>query len=225
MTLLCQMVQSLGKEMQDVQNLGGQMQDGYAAESRRRQEDYNKMEEAGTAKMEEGFRNEQQARPQAQKQIMAGLENEENARQMVQIDLQAIKDKMRQRESGSGSGGTVGSEVSTAVGKGPSGTFARPPPGVAVRLNDLFLPRRMEFKGWVTDNKQCRYQGLTDTEVSNLINDKHQMAPDELKQCTDWEQTRTEQGTWPTQITISAKMITEMRGAEFIVFGLWEYKH
>ena len=41
MTLLCQTVQSLGKQMQDVQNLGRQMQDGFAAESRRRQEDYN----------------------------------------------------------------------------------------------------------------------------------------------------------------------------------------
>ena len=106
---------------------------------RRRQEDYINMEEAMTAKMEEGFRNEQQARQQAQKEIMAGLKNEENARQMVQTDLQAIKDKIRQLESGSSSGSTVGSEVSTAVGKGPSGTFARPPLGVAVRLNDFFI--------------------------------------------------------------------------------------
>ena len=70
---------------------------------------------------------------------------------MVQTDLQAIKEKIRQLESGSDSGSTVGSEVSTVVGKGPSGTFVRPPPGVAVRLNDLFMPRRMEFKGWDTD--------------------------------------------------------------------------
>ena len=52
---------------------------------------------------------------------------------MVQNDLQAIKDKIRQLESGSGSGSTVGSDVSTAVGRGPSGTFARPPQGVVVR--------------------------------------------------------------------------------------------
>ena len=113
---------------------------------------------------------------------------------MVQTDLQAIKEKIRQLESGSGGGSTVGSEVSTAVGKGPSGTFARPPPGVAIRLNDLFMPRRMEFKGWVTDYKQCSYQGLTETEVSNFINDLHQMVFDPLKKYVDWEQTRTEQG-------------------------------
>ena len=53
--------------MQDVQNVGRPVHDGFAAESRRRQEDYIKMEEAMTAKMEEGFRNEQQARQQAQK--------------------------------------------------------------------------------------------------------------------------------------------------------------
>ena len=115
-----------------------------------------------TDKMEEGFRNEQQARQQAQKEIMAGLENEENARHMVQTDSQAIKEKIRQLESGSGSGSTVGSEISTAVGKGPSGTSARPPPGNAIRINDFFMPRRMEFKGWFTDYKLCSYQGLTE---------------------------------------------------------------
>ena len=65
-----------------------------------------------------------------------------------------IKEKIRQLESGSGSGSMVGSEASTAVGKGPSGTFARPPPGIGIRLNDFFMSRNMEFKGWVTDYKQ-----------------------------------------------------------------------
>ena len=54
------------------------------------------------------------------------LQNEENARQMVQNDLQTIKDKIRQLESGSGSGSTVGSDV-------------RPSLGLAIRLNDLFM--------------------------------------------------------------------------------------
>ena len=57
-------------------------------------------------------------------------------------DLQTIKDKITQLESGSGSGSTVGSDVSTAVGKGPRGTFTRPLPGLAIRLNDLFYGRR-----------------------------------------------------------------------------------
>ena len=100
MTLLCQTVQSLGKQMHDVQNLGKQMQDGFAAESCRRQEDYKKMEAAMTAKMDEGFKNEEKARQQTQKEIMAELKNEANGRQMVQNDLQTIKDKIRQLESG-----------------------------------------------------------------------------------------------------------------------------
>ena len=47
--------------------LGKQMQDGFATESCRRQEDYKNMEEAMTTKVEKGFRNEQKAREQAQK--------------------------------------------------------------------------------------------------------------------------------------------------------------
>ena len=86
MTLFCQTVQSWGRQMQEVQNVGKQMQDGFATESCRRQEDYKKMEAAMTIKMDEGFKNEEKARQQTQKEIMAELENEANARQMVQND-------------------------------------------------------------------------------------------------------------------------------------------
>ena len=64
MALLCQTVQSLGKQMQEVHNMGKQMQDGFSAESCRRQEDYKNMEAAMTAKMDEGFKNEEKARQQ-----------------------------------------------------------------------------------------------------------------------------------------------------------------
>ena len=40
-----------------------------------------------TTKMEEGFKNEHQARQQARKEIMDERENEANAQQMVQNDL------------------------------------------------------------------------------------------------------------------------------------------
>ena len=88
---------------------------------------------------------------------MNGLKNEENARQMVQNDLQTIKDKIRQLESGSGSGSVVGSDVSAAVGEGPGGTFARAPPGIDVLLNDFLMPRKMEFKGWVTEGRGVEF--------------------------------------------------------------------
>ena len=74
---------------------------------------------------------------------------------------------------------------------------------MAVRFNDLFMPRRNEFESLVTDYKQCNYQGLTDTEVSNLINDLHKMVPDALRKYIDWDQTRNEQGTWPTKIMVN----------------------
>ena len=151
-------------------------QQDFHIESQKRRDDYNNMEKMMTAKNGRcGFRNEQQARQQAQKELM---KNEEHARQMVQNDLQTIKEKIRQLESGSGSGSTVGSDVSTAVGKGPSGTLARPL-GFAVRLNDFMS--RMEFRGWVKDHKQCSYQGLTEIEASNFIQDLHRMVPDPQK--------------------------------------------
>ena len=74
MTLLCTTVQNLGKQMQDVQNLGKLMQDRFAAERVRRQEEYKNMEENMSAKMAEGFRNEQQARQQAQIEILKGAQ-------------------------------------------------------------------------------------------------------------------------------------------------------
>ena len=61
----------------------------------------------------------------------------------------------------------------------------------------------MEFKGGVTDYKQCSYQGLTETEVSTVIKDLHQMAPDPFKKFVDWEQTKSEQGTWSTKTMVS----------------------
>ena len=69
----------------------------------------------------------------------------------------AMKEEIRQIKLGSGS--TVCSATSTAVGKGASGTFARPPPGIAARCNETFVPRKMEFKGWVTDYTRSCYQG------------------------------------------------------------------
>ena len=99
-------------------------------------------------------------------------------------------------------GSTVCSEASTGVGLGGSGTIARPPP-LAPRFNDIFFPRKMESKGWVTDYKQCSYQGLADTEVSDFIRDLQKMLPDQYQKYINWDQTRTAQGTWPTKTVVS----------------------
>ena len=140
MTILCTTVQNLGQQMQDglpterIRN-----QEDFATESLRREDDYNKMEKTMTAKMEEGFKSEQQARQQAQSEIMQGLKDEENARQMVPKDLEVLKEEMKSLQRRSGS--TVCSEASTGVGLGGFGAFAGPP-AYASQFSDIFIPRK-----------------------------------------------------------------------------------
>ena len=151
------------------------------------------------ARMERRFAEEGQKRQQENLLLKTemcarmdeGLKKEESARQLVQNDLVTMKEEIRHIKLGSGS--TVCSDASTAVGKGPSGTFTRPPPGIGNRLNDFFMPRKMEFKGWVTDYKQCCCQGLTDTEVANFITDLQKMLPDQYQKKIDWDQIRKKQ--------------------------------
>ena len=83
--------------------------------------------------------------------------------------------------------------------KGTSGTFVRPPSGIAARLNDFFVPRKMEFKGWVTDYKRCSLEGLTNNEVTNSISDLQKMVPNEFHKHIGWDHTKTEQGNWADQ--------------------------
>ena len=82
-----------------------------------------------------------------------------------------MQEEIRQIKLGSGSGSTVCSDPSTAVGKGP-------PQGIGNRLDDWFMSRKIEFKGHY---KQCSYQGQTDTEFSDFIGDLQKMLPDTPK--------------------------------------------
>ena len=190
--------------MQDVQNLGKQMQDGFAAERHRRQEDNRNREKTMTAKMEEGFRSEQQARQLTHSEILKGLKNEENARQMVRKDHEVLKEEMKNLKMGSGS--TVFSEASTGVGLGSSGTFGR------ALDSEIFISRKMEFEGCVTDYKKCSFQGLTANEVTNVIRKIQKVVPNVFHKYIDWDQTRTEQGIWPTKtfVNMSFKNETNM---------------
>ena len=114
------------------------MQDGFAAKSLRRHEDYRNMQKTMTAKMEDGFRSEQQARQLAQSEMMKGLKDEENAREMVEKDLEVPKEEMKSLKIGSGS--TV-----------CSGRHLCKVPACASRCSEILIPREMEFLGWVTD--------------------------------------------------------------------------
>ena len=76
--------------------------------------------------------------------------------------------------------------------------------------------KKKEFKGWVTDNKKCSYQGLTDTEVSNFIRDLRKMVPAQFHKYTGWDHTRTEQGTWPSKTFVNMQFKNETNLATII---------
>ena len=65
-----------------------------------------------------------------------------------------------------------------------------PAPTLAARFNNIFLQRKMELKGWVTDCKQCSYQGLRETEVPWFTGDLQNILPDQDRKCIDSDQTR-----------------------------------
>ena len=76
-----------------------------------------------------------------------GIQERRKCKAVGSKELAVMNDEIKNLKMGSGS--TVCSEASARVGLG-SGTFARPPP-LTSRWNEIFVPRRMEFKGWVTD--------------------------------------------------------------------------
>ena len=114
-------------------------------------------------------------------------------------ELAVMKDEIKNLKMGSGS--IVYSEGSTGMGLG-SGTFAWPPP-LTSRWNEIFTPRKMEFKGWVPDYSQGSLQGITDNEVAKLLGDLERMVPQQAQKWIDWDQTKKEQGTWSRTIMVS----------------------
>ena len=119
--------------------------------------------------MSKGFEAEQEARVQIRKEMALGFKNEEDARQLVRNDLEMVKERIRKLEQGSGS--TVCSEAHTAAVSGGSGTFARPPSAIAAQYQSYFIPRRMEFKCWITDHRKCSLQGITMEEIKDFVAD------------------------------------------------------
>ena len=105
--------------------------------------------------------------------------------------------QLKMRESDSDSGSNVDNDVSTTFGKGPSGTFVRPSQEVTIRLNDLFMSRRMELKGWIkhrsAETKDLQTQRLR--ILSMILTRWHLMSSKKI----DWDEIRNEQGTWPTK--------------------------
>ena len=67
----------------------------------------------------------------------------------------------------------------------------------------IFIPRKMEFQGWVTDQSKGNLQGITDDAVSQLQGDLERVVPQHAQKGIDWDQTKKEQGTWPRKIMVS----------------------
>ena len=191
MELLCGSVQDLRKEMKD----------GFAAEAVKRQVDNNRLRE----QLSKSFEAEQ---CQIRKEMAMGFKKEEDARKQVQDYLEMVKEQILQLKKGSGS--TVCSEASTTIGSGGSGTFARPPCAIAARYQSHFIPRRMEFKGWITDFQQCSLQVIAMEEIKDFIDDLEEMIPESSHKYIDWEQTKSEQGHWPTKNTVSMWFKSDM---------------
>ena len=78
---------------------------------------------------------------------------------MVKQDLQTMKDKIRQLESGSGSDCTVRSDVSTVVGKRPSANFIPDLHGVTLVHYQKYI-RLWPSQNWtrnMADQNSCQY--------------------------------------------------------------------
>ena len=132
--------------------------------------------------------------------MINGIKNEANVRQMVQDDLQTIEDKID-------SLGRVGAVAAllAVMSAGPLEKDQTAPSqnhGQELVLDSTttFCQERWNSKkGWVRNNQPCSIQGFVGAEKSNFIKDMHQMVLDKFKNNVNWEQTTTEQGTWPTK--------------------------
>ena len=131
--------------------------------------------------MDEGFKKEQQARQQIQQEMMQGFKNEEYARQLDQKELAFMKDEIKNLQMDGGN--TVCSEASTGMRL----------PLLTSRWNEILIPRKVEFKGWVTDCSEGNLQGITDDDVAKLLGYLERMMPHNAQEWIDWDQTKKEQ--------------------------------
>ena len=157
------------------------MREGFEKEGRHRKQEYEDLEKKVMMEIEDGFK------------------NEENARQRVQKELVVMKDEIKNLRMGSGS--TVWSEASTGVGLG-SGTFARPPP-LTSRWNEILFRERWSSKVGSLITLKVVFKGSLTMKVLMLVSDLEKMVLRQAHKWNDWDQTRKEQETWPTKTMVS----------------------
>ena len=126
-----------------VKTLEHQMKEGFETKGIRWREDYKNLQEKKIVKMEQGFKNEQNATQLLRKEIAQGFKQRRKCETSSQNESAVMKEEIKNLKMGSGS--TVCSDAGTGVGL-ESGTFARPPP-LSSRWAGTWIPRKMEFKG------------------------------------------------------------------------------
>ena len=96
-------------------------------------------------------------------------------------DLAFMKDEIKNLQMDGGN--TVCSEASTGMGLPP----------LTSRWNEILIPRKVEFKGWVTVYSEGNLQGITDDDVAKLLGCLERMMPQHAQKWIDWNQTKKEQ--------------------------------
>ena len=119
---------------------------------------------------------------------------------IFQVEMTTMKEETKSIKMGSNC--TVSSAPSTGVGFARSGTRARPP-SLAARWGDTWNPGRLEVQGWVTDWSQRHLTGISDDEVKVVFEEIENLMPSDVKQWTNWAQTKESQGLWPRKTMVS----------------------
>ena len=101
-----------------------------------------------------------------------------------------------------GSDSAVRIEASTGVGLGASDTFARPS-ALTHQHVEIFIPRKMKFKGWITDWTRSSFQSIVTEEVMVFNANVQKKIPGQFHQHLDWKKSRKEQGNWPTKTIVN----------------------
>ena len=168
---------SLSRNVKDVMGIVHSLRDEMEGDQR----GLVNLKEEMSSKMDEGFKIEQHARQQIQSGIVQGFNNEESARQLVQKDVAVMKDDIKKTQDG---------WWQYDVQRGHR-TFARPAP-LTSRWNEIFIARKMEFKGWghwvllrvtfkVSQTKKLR-------NFWSILS----VVPQQAQKWIDWDQTKKE---------------------------------
>ena len=93
------------------------------------------------------------------------------------------------------------------MGNGSSGTFGRPPSGIGNRFNDLFKPRKIEFKDGSQTTNNAVTKGSQTPRYWNSLETYTRCCQRNTKKKKEkeliWDQTRKEQETRPTKLIVS----------------------